>query len=159
MWAMAGGIAAAGCVGGVLAALLSEDKGFAFPRFVKITLPDDSKITTNVLRPGFLGLILIGAVAATLSWALYGPLANEVIIGTATASAGTATGVTLAALGGAALVGAGGSKWLSSQVDQALLRQTATVAAAKKPADAPTASAIATAAPSRALQAALKFEG
>lgn len=157
---MTGIIAAAGGVGGIVAALLSEDKGFLIPQFVRITLPDDSQIKTNVLRPGIFGLIIVGAIAAALSWALYGPVANQTIVGASTAGAASAgSSLTLAVLGGAVLVGMGGSKWLSSQVDQALLRHTATVAATKKPADPVTASAIATAAPSKALQAAQKFAG
>lgn len=154
---MTGIVAAAGGAGGVVAALLSEDKGFVLPQFVKINPTDASEVRTNVLRPGFLGLIVVGAIAAALSWALYGPVANDVVMGATTATTAL-PGVTFAVLGGAVLVGMGGSKWLSSQVDQTLLRYTATVAAAKEPADAATVSAIATAGPATALQAVQKFK-
>jgi hypothetical protein len=156
LWEIAGYIAGAGGVGGVLAALLSEDKGFALPTRMTNT-EDGSK--SNVIRPGFLGLILIGAVAATVSWALYGPAADLVLVSTApTGQAAGAANLTLVAIGGAVLVGVGGSKWISGQVDKTLLRQTASVAAGRKPADAQVAHLIATAAPSQALQAAQSME-
>jgi hypothetical protein len=156
LWEIGGYIAAAGGLGGVVAALLSEDKGFVLPTRMT-NAADGSK--SNVIRPGFIGLILIGAIAATVSWALYGPAAGLVLASTSTAAqtAGAAN-VTLAAIGGAVLVGAGGSKWISGQVDKTLLRQTASVAAGRKPADPNVAHLIATAAPSQALQAAQTME-
>lgn len=158
IWTMTGIVAAAGGAGGVVAALLSEDKGFVLPQFVTISPTDAAEVRTNVLRPGFVGLIVVGAIAAALSWALYGPVANDVIMGATTTATTALPGVTFAVLGGAVLVGMGGSKWLSSQVDQTLLRYTATVAATKEPADSATVSAIATAGPAMALQAVQKFK-
>lgn len=151
MWEIAGAVAAAGAVGGVVAALLSEDKGFALPTRVRTS--DGAR--AGVIRPGFIGLILIGAVAATVSWALYGPAADVALLTTAPsgASLGSAN-LTLAAIGGAVLIGVGGSKWISGQVDKTLLRQTASVAAGKRPADPRSAHLIATAQPSLALKAA-----
>lgn len=152
LWEIGGYIAAAGGIGGVVAALLSEDKGFVLP--TRMTNAEDGS-KTNVIRPGFVGLILIGAIAATVSWALYGPAADLVLASTSPdVQAAGAANLTLAAIGGAVLVGAGGSKWISGQVDKTLLRQTASVAAGRKPADPQVAHLIATAAPSQALQAA-----
>jgi hypothetical protein len=152
IWEIAGIVAAAGGVGGVVAALLSEDKGFVLPTRVNKTADGTS---AGVIRPGFIGLVLIGAVAATVSWALYGPAADVALVTTAstTTSVG-ATSLTLAAIGGAVLIGVGGSKWISGQVDKTLLRQTASVVAGKQPADAQAAHLIATAQPSLALKAA-----
>jgi hypothetical protein len=159
IWSMMGVIAGAGAVGGLLASLLSEDKGLPIPRFVKVKLPNGSSVRTNVLRPGFLGLMFVGAMAAALSWALYGPVANAAVLGTAAAgTSSSSVTLTLAVLAGAVVVGTGGSKWLSGQVDNVLLRQTATIVAGK-PADASTASTIATASPSAALKAAHKLGG
>jgi hypothetical protein len=140
----------------VLAALLSEDKGFVLPTRV-ISDADGSK--SSVVRPGFLGLIIIGAIASTVSWALYGPVATAVLMSTAASAASTpGTTLTFAGVGGAILVGVGGSKWISGQVDKTLLRTTASVVAGKKPADAEAALAITTAPPSEALRVAEGLE-
>jgi hypothetical protein len=143
-------VAAAGAIGGIFAALLSEDRGFPLP----------SKVTTGgatIIRPGFLGLIAVGAIAAALSFALYGPLASETIVGGPDQADENIAdddsddyGLTLAALAGACLVGMGGSKWLSSQVDAAILQVAASTAAAGH-SDTNKAVSIATANPTRAL--------
>lgn len=122
-------VALAGGTGGIVAALLSEDKGFVLPKKVSGDV--------SIVRPGFIGLILVGAAAAALSFALYGPLSSETVVG-GPESADSATanednedfGLTLAALGGAFLIGIGGSKWLSSQVDKSILQAAAAEAAA-----------------------------
>jgi hypothetical protein len=144
-------VAGAGGVGGVVAALLSDDKGFWYPQKVK-------EATGVIFRPGFLGLILVGAAAAALSFALYGPLASETVVGgpesvddAIAQDDGEDFGLTLAALGGAFLVGMGGSKWLSSQVDSKLLKDAASTAAAKDGAEEDAAE-IANATPTQALR-------
>ena len=53
---------AAGGLGGVVNALMT-DNGFALPRFEQATTG------VNILRPGFVGNVVIGAVAALVSWA------------------------------------------------------------------------------------------
>lgn len=139
-------VAAAGAIGGVVAALLSEDRGFALP--TKVT-----EATGTIIRPGFVGLIMIGAAAAALSWSLYGPFADKPVIGgpqTEVPEAGN-FGITPAALAGAVLVGTSGSKWLASQVDKALLKQAATAAAQGDP-DGAKANEIGGAAPTEALR-------
>lgn len=149
-FALLGVVAVAGAIGGFVAALLSEDKGFVLPTQVKNT-------SGTIIRPGFVGLILVGAAAAAISFALYGPLASETVFGgpdaadSGVAEDGEDFGITLAALGGAVLIGVGGSKWLSSQVDAALLREAA-AAAASKDGDDGAAIQIATARPNQALR-------
>lgn len=150
VWAITGIVAIAGGIGGIVAAILSEDRGFVLPTKVGA---DGS----SILRPGFVGLIIAGAVAAALSFALYGPLASNTVFGgpdnadAATDGDGSQDyGITLAALGGAVLVEAGGSKWLSTQVDKATAKAAASIAAAKD-ADADKSIQIANASPVQAL--------
>ena len=108
----------AGAVGGLVNSLIN-DKGLLLPR--KIERGDG----TNILLPGFLGNMLTGAVAASVSWLLYGPL-SQVPIG---AALGTAVMV-LSTLGGAVLVGIVGSAWLTNAVNKNLFQAAASQAAA-----------------------------
>lgn len=153
IWAITGIVAIAGGIGGVVAALLSEDRGFVLPKGVEAG-------GSKILRPGFVGLILTGAIAAALSFALYGPLASSTVVGgpenadeevVGDDDSGADFGITLAALGGAVLVGAGGSKWLSSQVDKATVQAAASIAAGKD-ASAEKSAEIAKASPLQALR-------
>jgi hypothetical protein len=116
-------IVAAGALGGVVSAFLSEDRGFALPRAV----PTDGG---TVLRPGFAGHVLVGGVASFISWGLYGPGADTVLVGGGSAAAGM-TGMTAGAVAGAMGVGVGGAKFLATYVDKKLLRATASLAAGK----------------------------
>ncbi|MGH8881447.1 MAG: hypothetical protein ACRD0P_29540, partial [Stackebrandtia sp.] len=141
-------VAGAGAIGGVLAALLSEDRGFLLPARVPGT-------NGTVVRLGFVGLIVIGAIAAALSFALYGPMSGVALVGSQAVTDGAE--LTLGVLGGAVLVGAGGSKWISSQVDKVVLQRTAAVAAGRE-ADPNKAAEIAAATPSAALQVALGLQ-
>jgi hypothetical protein len=129
MWWMLFLISIAGALGGVVNAFIS-DNGFIMPK---------SELTTTgatVLRPGYFGNILVGAVAAVVSWGLYGPLGSLLIAGTSEALKSNVSpdkvGLTLASLVGAVLVGVGGARWLSSEVDKNLLRATAAQAAGKQ---------------------------
>ena len=106
-----------GGIGGVLNALMT-DNGFILPKSEK----NGSDMT--VLRPGILGNVLIGAVAALISWGLYGPLSEHAILG-GSQTASTDIGLTLASLVGAILVGVGGARWLSAEVDKTLLEAAA----------------------------------
>jgi hypothetical protein len=129
----------AGLIGGSINALMS-DNGFALP-----------KREDGILRPGWLGNSLIGGVAAAISWSLYGPLAGVSIV--ASTSNETKGDLTLAAIGGAILVGIAGARWLTNEVDKTLLR-AAGVEAAKRQQNSTLAAALATATPAAALQAA-----
>ena len=121
-------IALAGAVGGVVNALMT-DNGFALPK------SEPTSTGTTVLRPGYLGNVLIGAVAAVVSWGLYGPFSAYFIAGTPQAMATNASpdrvGLSLASLVGGVLIGVGGARWLSNEVDKNLLRAAAAQAAGK----------------------------
>jgi hypothetical protein len=139
-------VAAAGAVGGVVSALLSEDRGFALPQTVGVD-------GTTVLRPGFVGHVAVGAIASFISWGLYGPLSDQVLIGTNPDGTTPADsfGISAAAVAAAAGVGIGGAKFLSNYVDKKLLQATASVAAGKT-ADPVAAGHLSNAQPSQALE-------
>ena len=140
-------IALAGAVGGVVNAIMT-DNGFLLPR------KEQASSGTTIVRPGYLGNVLIGAVAAVISWGLYGPLSAYFIAGTPQAIAANSSpemvGLSLASLVGALLVGVGGARWLSSEVDKNLLR-TAAAQAASKQSSVEAAQQIALASPAQAL--------
>jgi hypothetical protein len=150
MWIMLFVVFLAGAVGGLINALMT-DNGFLRPKMEKV---DDK---TGIFRPGYLGNVLIGAVAAVVSWGLYGPLSPYYIVGTDQALAANAlpeaVGLTLASLVGAIMIGIGGARWLTSEVDKNLLRATAAQAAAAKP-SAAASKQIAMATPAQALDVA-----
>jgi hypothetical protein len=150
VWLMLGLIAIAGAIGGVVNALVT-DNGFLLPK------SERADAGTTVIRPGFLGNVLIGAVAAVISWGLYGPLSAFLVAGTRQAlesnSSPEKVGLSLAALVGAALVGVGGARWLSNEVDKKLLRAAA-AQAADKPGSPRASQQIAMATPSQALKVA-----
>ncbi|HLZ80138.1 MAG TPA: hypothetical protein VKP04_00780 [Ktedonobacteraceae bacterium] len=128
IWLLLLVVCAAGAIGGLVNALLS-DNGFFLPATKQAG-------DLTILQPGFLGNMLIGLVAAGISWGLYGPLGTAPVFGAMPAS----ESFTLSALIGAVLVGMGGARWITNIVDKKLL----TVAASK--------AAAAPAAPERALQ-------
>lgn len=82
----------------------------------------------HIFLPGFVVNTLIGAVAATVSWLLYGPL-SQTQIG---ATSGTFT-MAASTLGGAVLVGMVGSAWLTKAIGQRLFQAAAYNAAVAKP--------------------------
>src|SRR5262245_59225281 len=93
IWVALAIVCGAGAVGGVVNALMS-DNGFIMPR-------KEPTEGGYIVRPGFLSNLVIGAVAAGVSWGLYGPV-----------SAGKLSdliSLTLSALVGAVLVGVGGA--------------------------------------------------
>jgi hypothetical protein len=112
-WLCAALIVLAGAVGGVVNALLTSN-GFILPRREKA-----------ILLPGFLSNVLIGAFAAFASWAFYGSGAG---IDLAIQGGQTVTSLRFSALAGAFLVGVGGARWLSNEVDKQLLKETVKVA-------------------------------
>ncbi len=133
-----------GGIGGIANALMS-DNGFILPK----------KIHTQggggVWRPGFLGNVLIGGIAAVISWGLYGPFAAYPLLGGAAPAGAGPVSLTLSALVGAVLVGVGGARWLSNEVDKTLLRVAASQAAAAGP-DSDKANRILTATPAGAVE-------
>lgn len=127
-WMIVSVVCIAGGIGGVVNALMT-DNGFILPSVVNI----DSG--AKVVRPGCLKNIIIGAIAAGISWGLYGPLANYFVVGTKealTQNPTTGYGLTLGSIVGAVLVGIAGARWLTNEVDKRLLRAAAIQAASGK---------------------------
>lgn len=116
-----------GAIGGVVNALLS-DNGFLLPR-------KEKQNNTRIIRPGFLVNIFIGGIAALVSWGLYGPFAEVFIIGGTIDPKVAETGLRLSSVIGALLVGIGGARWLTNEVDKKLLRAAASKAASGQPSD------------------------
>lgn len=143
IWVMLALVAVAGALGGLVNAMTS-DNGFVRPRL-------ETASGLSILRPGFVGNVIVGAVAAALSWALYGPAANALVVAPAGQAAEVTVGLALSALGGATVVGMGGARWLSAEVDKRLLRAAAGEAAGAK-GDTDMAVKIVSASPAAALQ-------
>ena len=120
-------IFAFGALGGVVNALLT-DNGFILPK-------KEQRDNTKIIRPGFLVNIFIGGIAALVSWGLYGPFAAVFIIGGTNDPNLYSTGLSLSSVVGGLLVGVGGARWLSNEVDKKLLRAAASTAASGQPND------------------------
>jgi hypothetical protein len=107
-WVCVLSVMLAGALGGLLNANIS-DNGFALPRRIR-----------GVWCPGAVWNVFVGALSAVTSWALYGS-------GSAIEVAGTQReqiSLKLGALAGALIVGMAGSKWLTSEVDKNLMKQS-----------------------------------
>ena len=122
---------------GSLASSFAGDSGWHFPT-----------VEQGIFRPGFIGNMFVGGLAALASWGMSqsinfnGPHALLTL--------------TASAMANALVVGFGGASWFKSQVEQAILRKTAVVAAGKK-ADVAASCVIATATPIEALRAATRM--
>src|ERR1017187_10380886 len=125
MWILLIYVAIAGAVGGIVNSLVA-DKGFSLPSKEEVE-------GVTIFRLGWIGNVVVGAVAAAISWGLYGPLAAFTIAGMPEALKSNPTpdkiGLTLASLVGAALVGMGGARWLTNEVDKTILKAAASQAA------------------------------
>lgn len=141
-WSIMGVVMLAGGTGGFVNAL-QTDNGFALPYAEEVG-------KGRIYRPGWAVNAVVGAFAALISWGLYGPFAGAVVVGPRSVD-GTPVTLTIAALVGAILVGMGGARWLSNEVDKRLLRAAAAEAAGGK-ADSQAAVEIATASPAGALE-------
>ena len=150
LWLMLAIVAAAGAVGGLVNAFLT-DNGFVWPR-------RETSGAFTVTRPGFLGSMLVGAIAAAVSWGLYGPFAASPVAGggPAAGAAPADASLTLSALVGAVLVGVGGGRWLTDQADKSMLKATAARAAGSG-GHREASAAIASATPARAFEIAGRF--
>jgi hypothetical protein len=115
-WTCAILISAAGGLGGMVNALLT-DNGFVLPRK-----------RGEIWCPGFLANVLVGAAAAVSSWAFYGSGA-AIDLGNVTER--MAVSLRLSALAGALLVGIAGAKWITNEVDKRLLKESVKVAGSK----------------------------
>ena len=140
IWLALGVVAVAGALGGLVNAYLS-DNGFLLSKREEV----DGR---TIVRPGAIGNVFIGAVAAVLSWALYGPLAPASVVGTPAKDLEVT--LSLAAVAGAVLIGIGGARWLTNEVDKRLLNAAAS-AAASRPGDESAAARIEGARPAEAL--------
>jgi hypothetical protein len=129
-----------------------SDQGFALPGRNAVGGGENAVV---VIRPGFFGNVIIGATAAAASWGLYGTFASNAIISRSAqastkptaivstvpqvmAGAGNKTiqqtfDLPLSALVRAFLIGIGGTRWLSSEVDKKVLSVAASKAASSVP--------------------------
>lgn len=144
-WLIIGVIAAAGAVGGIINALLSDSGVF---------LPGTYEVEgRRIWKPGALGNMLLGAAAAFITWGLYGPFSQYMLIPPSAAPDGPF--LALETLVGALVAGAGGSRVITSEVEKRILSETAATAATKSE-DPAAAAQIATASsPTEALRAAV----
>jgi hypothetical protein len=153
VWAALGILAVTGAVGGLVNALITGQKS-VLPNKAGVASTAD-KSSSSVLLPGALSTVLAGALAAAVNWGLYGPFSGVYIYGK---HGSTKVGVTLVALVTAAVVGFGGARWLTNEVDKVLLRQTAVVAAGK-PADQDASTRLMSATPAASLAIANAMQG
>jgi hypothetical protein len=122
VWIPLGIILLGGAVGGVINDIIS-DNGFVVPR---------EEIVDNVCisRPGIAGNVLIGAVAAFISWGLYGSYSGTLIFSGSSGVGMSELNLTISSVAGAILIGIGGARWLTNEVDKSLLKTAAVTAAA-----------------------------
>ena len=121
MWIVLGVVCVAGAIGGIVNALLS-DNGFLLP----CKHPVDGKEGQYIILPGALGNVILGAIAAVVSWGLYGQFGDMVLVGPLAAASPK---LTVAAFVAGVLVGMGGARVLTNEVDKRLLRAAASEAA------------------------------
>jgi hypothetical protein len=147
LWAVIGLVALAGALGGVGNAL-STDNSFALPKPVK------DGDTTVAWQAGIIGNIVVSVIAAIVSWGLYGPAATILLVGAAPAgSTPTPVNLTVATWVTGILIGYGGARWLTNEVDKKILKATAS-AAAGGPADKGMATKIANSSPAEGFRVA-----
>ena len=120
MWKILLVVSGAGAAGGLLNALMSNS-GIVLPHLMAVA-------GSNVLVPGFFGNVLVGGVAAVISFGLYGPFSNMAVLRTGQSNPDAtprSAQLTLAALAGAALVGYSGSRWITAEADKQFNHGTA----------------------------------
>lgn len=99
----------AGCLGGITNAAIADE--------LKLPHRDPE---AQIYRPGWIGNILVGGVAALVLWGLYGPMANAILIGSIPTSS-PAPILHVAEFFAGIVTGIGGGRVLSSEVDKRLL--------------------------------------
>jgi hypothetical protein len=121
--------------------------------FVNVFIGDSGlhlpKVEHGILQPGFLGTVLVGAIAALASW---GAAKAITIFGTTVSALSFSTGDIANSL----IVGFGGAKWFKSETEKDVLQKTAAIAAGKQ-ADQTAAIRIASATPNQALAEAIRM--
>jgi hypothetical protein len=125
LWIPLGIILLCGAVGGIINAIIS-DNGFVKPR-------EETIDNVCIVRPGIAGNILLGATAAFISWGLYGSYSGVLIFGDTEIMGVGELNLSLSAVAAAILVGMGGARWLTNEVDKSLLKTAAVTAAASRP--------------------------
>jgi hypothetical protein len=105
-WTIIVAVFAAGCVGGLTNAVITGE----------LQLPQKD-VEAKVFRPGWLGNVIVGGVAALVFWGLYGPMAAAVVIGHAN-PLGIPAVLHVSELFGALLTGVGGGRLLTAAVDK-----------------------------------------
>jgi hypothetical protein len=125
VWIPLGIILLSGAVGGIINAIIS-DNGFVKPR-------EETIDNVCIIRPGIAGNILLGAVAAFISWGLYGSYSGVLIFGATAGIGAEELDLSLSAIAAAILIGIGGARWLTNEVDKSLLKTAAVTAAASRP--------------------------
>jgi hypothetical protein len=110
----------AGGFGGLTNAFLVGE-GLLFPYWRK-----------GIWCPGFVGNSFIGSMAALVSWGLYGSGSGVELAKEAANSQRVEVSLTIGAIAGAVLVGIGGAKWLSNEVDKKVLKEVAVEAGEKE---------------------------
>lgn len=102
----------AGGLGGLANAFLSGE-GVPLPHW-----------RDGIWCPGFIGNAFVGAMAALVSWGLYGSGSGVELALETAQTPRTEVSLTIGACAGAMLVGVGGAKWLSNEIDKKFLRET-----------------------------------
>ncbi len=95
-----------GGLGGLVNALLAAD----------LHLPHREE---NIYSAGWIGNVVVGAVAALVFWGLYGPMAKVAVIGTTASDVSVA--FTIAEIAGSVVTGIGGGRILSSEAEKKAL--------------------------------------
>jgi hypothetical protein len=127
-----------GFIGGLAKALIGGNG---------VVLP---KTEGGVWVPGFIGTLVAGPLAAALSWALYGPLAKALAIGSDKGAEAIKYTASFSELAGGVLVGFAGAQWITAESDKRLAKATAAEVATKA-ANPELATALANATPVEAL--------
>ena len=142
VWEIMGVVLLAGAAGGFVNVFIG-DSGLHLPT-----------IENGIFRPGFLGVIFVGMMAAFASWA---SLKSIPILG-AGAGTGAPSPMSLSTsdLANGLLIGFGGARWFKSEIETQIFRKTASIAASKQ-ADAQAANIIAGATPMQALDTAMQM--
>jgi hypothetical protein len=125
LWMPLAAIILSGAVGGIINAMIS-DNGFIKPR-------EETIDNVTIVRPGVAGNVLLGSVAAFISWGLYGSYSGSLIFEGAAGVGANELNLSISAVAGAILVGIGGARWLTNEVDKSLLKTAAVTAAASRP--------------------------
>ena len=124
-----GAVLLTGAVGGAINAFIS-DNGFALPC-------EENVNNVIIFRPGFIGNVMIGAIASLITWGLSGSYSSTVLLGPQAGIGTDQSSLSISTLASSLLVGIGGAKTLTNESDKALLKTAAvTVAAANQQYDA-----------------------